>query len=330
MARMNLFKVLLLSLMCCLSARAELAPRTVWQDIKIEKPTGIQKSSVVGKGPIPVVIIAELGCDENTYADFADRNADKFTTYTLVLPGTRPDTRPFALDRGQVRDPLYWINAIDSIAAYIQEKKIEKPLIIGHGFAGTAAYMMAVKYPELARGYVIVNALPAPPVGETGNIPAKEMRAADVDKYQRQVVLGMDQNAWRNRARQNIPSQTTSDKRSGALINTISESPASVARRYILESLYMDLRDDLARTKAPLLVFGSLAPWLGDRDRDLIRASFQNIGFVCPSAQVVLLEKTPQWFLLDDPEKFDPVVLKFAQPASEKPAIQKQEDGGTK
>lgn len=293
------------------SVSAEAATKAVWIELVVAKPVPIQKSSVEGSGKTPVIILADVGTDENAYSDFAKRHAERFTTHTLVMPGASADTRPPTLDRGQVRDPIFLVNAMEAVRNYATEQKLEKPVVIGQGISATIAYMLAAKYPDFASAYVILNALPASSVGETGNIPSKPERPSQVDKLERQALLAMNQNAWLNRVRQTVPGQTVSRVRMDALINMMSRLPAQTVRRYMLERLYLDLRDELGVTTTPILLYVTLPEWMKDVDKLVLRAAFQNAILNRPGSRLEVLDQTRQWVILDEPGKFDPPFLKF-------------------
>lgn len=283
----------------------------------VEQPPGtpatapIDRFSVAGHGPIPVIIIPELGNDETTYVEFAKRHADRFTTHTLVLPGSVKGSKAPPLDRGHVRDPEWLRNASNAIRAYAHEHKLDSPVIIGQGIGGTVAYLLAIREPELARAYVVINTLPAPSVGGPGRIPPKEARSAEVDQLERARILDMTQSAWTNRARSLAPLQTPNAQRANSIIEAAKTAPISAIRRYSLEPLYLDLRTELDATKTPILVFVTLPDWVREPDRGLLRATFLNVGFNRPNVRVELLDGARQWAILDEPERFDTPLLDF-------------------
>ncbi|MBX3378752.1 MAG: alpha/beta hydrolase [Phycisphaeraceae bacterium] len=282
-----------------------------WTELKVREPVPIDRSSIAGEGNLPVIIIPELGCDETTYADFAKRYARRFTTHTLVLPGSVKDSKSPTLERGQVRDPEWLVNAVDAVRNYAIEHKLEKPLIIGQGIGGTVAYMLAIREPELAMGYVVINALPAPSIGGPGRIPLTEQRGAEVDKLERSAILAMTPASWANRTRTLIPMQTTDAKRAEALLAVIPFAPINAIRRYSLEPLYLDLREDLDGAKSQILVYLTLPEWVRDNDKAMLRAAFQNVAYNRPNVRTAILEDARQWAILDDPDKFDPPLMAF-------------------
>jgi len=295
------------------TAAVQPAPENIpaWMQLQIAKPAPIDRSSIAGSGAIPVIVIPELGSDETTYSDFANRHADRFTTHTLVLPGAAKDSKPPALDRGQVRDPEWLVNAANAVVEYANQHKLENPLVIGQGVGGTVAYILAIRNPEFARGYVVINALPAPSVGGPGRIPLKEQRSAEVDKLERASILGMTQASWENRARSRMPMQTTNRERAAALIASFASTPINAVRRYSLEPLYLDMREQLDGTKSPILVYLTLSDWIKEADRRMLRASFQNVGYNRPNVRVEILDGASPWAILDDGGRFDPPLLAF-------------------
>jgi len=282
-----------------------------WVQLQISKPAPIDRSSIAGSGAIPVIVIPELGGDETTYSDFAKRHAERFTTHTLVLPGAAKDSKAPALDRGQVRDPEWLVNAANAVVEYANQQKLENPLVIGQGVGGTVAYMLAIRNPEFARGYVVINALPAPSVGGPGRIPLKEQRSAEVDKLERASILAMTQASWENRARSRMPMQTTNPERAAALIASYSSTPINSVRRYSLEPLYLDMREQLDGAQSPILVYLTLSDWVKEADRRMLRAAFQNVGYNRPNVRVEILDGARPWAMLDDGDRFDSPLLAF-------------------
>ncbi|MBX3389178.1 MAG: alpha/beta hydrolase [Phycisphaeraceae bacterium] len=282
-----------------------------WKEFKPKKLAPIDRSSVSGEGPQPVIIIAELGCDENTYSEFAKRHAERFTTHTVVLPGSVPGSAAPPLDRGQILDPEWLVNAADAIREYAGQHKIEKPIVIGQGAGGMVAYMLAIRDPDFARGYAIINTLPAPSIGGPGRIPLPEQRSAQVDKLERNTILSMTQSTWANRAQSLLPLQTTDPKRVESMLPMIAAAPISAVRRYSLEPLYLDLREDLNDTQSPILIYATLPSWVRENDRAMLIAAFRNAGYNHPNVRVELVDGARSWFILDEPERFDTPMLTF-------------------
>lgn len=284
---------------------------TSWKELKPKKLAPIDRSSVAGVGPQPVIIIAEIGCDENAYAEFAKRHAERFTTHTIVLPGAVAGSGAPPLERGQILDPEWLVNGADAIREYAAQHKIEKPIVIGQGAGGTIAYMLAIRDPDLARGYAIINTLPAPSIGGPGRIPLPEQRKTEVDKLERNGILSLTQSTWAKRVDSVLPLQTNDPKRVEKLRPMLAAAPIGAVRRYSLEPLYLDLREDLNGTQSPILIYATLPNWVRDNDRVMLTAAFRNAGYNHPNIRVELADGARSWFILDEPERFDAPLLAF-------------------
>lgn len=306
------------------------APNTPapWIEMKPRKLAPIDRSSVVGEGPIPVIIIPELGCDETIYEEFAKRHSERFTTHTLVLPGSVKGSTAPTLDRGQVRDPEWLVNAAEAVVEYAGTHKLEHPVVIGQGLGGSVGYVLSIRNPDFARGYVVINALPAPSVGGPGRIPLKEQRSTEVDKLDRAAILATTQTSWTDRARSLAPRQTADPKRAAALIALASSAPVGAIRRYSLEPLYLDMREELDGVQTPILIYATLPEWIKEGDRRMLRAAFQNAGYNRPNVRVEIMEGARPWVMLDESARFDGPLLAFlglppiapSEPAPAEPA----------
>ncbi|HEX8877499.1 MAG TPA: alpha/beta hydrolase [Phycisphaerales bacterium] len=312
-ARAALFASLASLAICSLVAAqpATKPPTPSWGAFPMPKPVPIQAFSVKGSGPLPVVIIGDLGPEPAAYDRFADRHAERFTTHALAMPGTTKDTRGPQLHRGDVNDPEWLLNAVHAVAGYIRDNKLEKPVVLGHGIGGTVAYMLAISEPDLARSFVVVNMLPARGVGGAGRIPSREERNGEVDRLERAALMELKKNLWLNQVRDTVPTQCRDIAFSDELVNQYSRVNTTAIRRYRLESLYLDLREDLNSVRTPMLILATLPDWFPRLDREVLKAAFQNVGFNRPNVTVEILEDVRGWGIIEEPDRFDPPLLKF-------------------
>jgi pimeloyl-ACP methyl ester carboxylesterase len=111
-------------------------------------PFAIKKS---GHGEKSIIFIPGFACSGDVWNDTKSKFEDRFTCYALTMPG-------FA-GRAAEESPSFskWT---ESIARFISENKIEKPVIIGHSMGGGLALAIAADHPELVGKIVVVDALP--------------------------------------------------------------------------------------------------------------------------------------------------------------------------
>lgn len=111
-------------------------------------PFEVQKS---GNGSQAMIFIPGFGCSgevwEQTLADFENN----FSCYTLTMAG-------FAGIPAQGSPTFnHWKT---SIATYIKDNAIEKPILVGHSMGGVLAMAIAADYPDLLDRIVVVDGLP--------------------------------------------------------------------------------------------------------------------------------------------------------------------------
>src|SRR5262249_12529987 len=106
---------------------------------------------VTGKGR-PVILIPGLGCPASVWKTTAEHLAPSYEVHVLSLAGFAGQP---AIDRaipGAVKDDLI---------KYIQEHKLEKPVIIGHSMGGFVAFWLAEAAPALVGPVISVDSGPS-------------------------------------------------------------------------------------------------------------------------------------------------------------------------
>jgi pimeloyl-ACP methyl ester carboxylesterase len=131
-------KTILLAVLC-LAATAHAAPA---------HPSFSVTST--GKGR-PILLIPGLGCGANVWDETVRHLEGKAELHVITLAG-------FA---GQPRiDGPVLATARREIAAWVRERRMERPLIIGHSLGGFLALWLAASEPDLFAGIVVVDGAP--------------------------------------------------------------------------------------------------------------------------------------------------------------------------
>src|SRR3981081_3274540 len=105
---------------------------------------------VTGHGQ-PMILIPGLSSSGEVWDSTVAHYQDRFECHVLTLAG-------FA---GVPRVPGPMLNPVrDAIAAYIHDKKLAKPVIVGHSLGGYVALALGSKYPGLVGKLVIVDSYP--------------------------------------------------------------------------------------------------------------------------------------------------------------------------
>ena len=104
-----------------------------------------------GKGKQSIIFIPGFASSGEVWNETKTAFEKDFTCYIFTMAG-------FAGVKPQLNPSFE--NWKTEIANYIQNNKIEKPIIIGHSMGGGLALALAADYPELIGKIVVVDALP--------------------------------------------------------------------------------------------------------------------------------------------------------------------------
>jgi pimeloyl-ACP methyl ester carboxylesterase len=109
-----------------------------------------------GRGPIPLILIADMRTDWSLYRNFMDRNAARYTMYAVTLPGyggTPAPPRPETLD---LRSTPWWDGAEKGVLSLIEKNRLNKPVIVGTAASSYLATRLAVNHPDKIRAAVVL------------------------------------------------------------------------------------------------------------------------------------------------------------------------------
>ncbi|MBL4655548.1 MAG: alpha/beta hydrolase [Bacteroidia bacterium] len=106
---------------------------------------------ISGKGERSIIFIPGFACSGEVWNETKVSYEKDYTCYTLTMAGFADVP---AQDNSTFQN---WENAI---ATYIQENKINKPIVIGHSMGGGLAMALAADFPELVSKIIVVDALP--------------------------------------------------------------------------------------------------------------------------------------------------------------------------
>jgi len=249
------------------------------------------KVEVTGSGK-PMILIPGLSSSGEVWESTVARYKANYECHVLTLAG-------FA-DQPAVKAP-FLEKVRNDLAAYIREKKLKKPTIVGHSLGGFMALWLASVEPDLAGRLVIVDALPffgainnpnATP--ETMKLQAEAMRKA----------MTAAQTAEQRRQTQTMFLQAMiSDPAKVALATEwgVNSDPETVAQA-MYEMYTTDLRSSLSRIKSPTLVIGTWIAFQQFTTRAAVEKTFRDQYANLPGYRFVMSEAGKHFVMYDDPK----------------------------
>lgn len=246
---------------------------------------------VVGKGR-PVLLIPGLASSGEVWDGVVAHLKDKHECHVFTLAG-------FA-GQPALKDGPFLDTVRKEVAAYVRDKKLKKPAVIGHSLGGAMVFALGSAEPDLFGPLIAVDGVPCMPAlfaekltkedlargKQIGELMAKAKRA-DFDKQLREMV-GM----W------------LEDKK---LLDKVAawgeKSDQATVARAMGELWSRDLREPAAKVKSPVLLIAA-APaagpdWTAEQMKARVEAQVKNV-----KGATVVFAKTAKHFVMYDEPKW--------------------------
>lgn len=235
-------------------------------------PTAFQVVTI-GDGR-PVIFIPGLGCHGRVWYGISNR-FEHIQAMTLTPAGFAGQP---AIDGPLAR------TMVQQLARYIRDRKIVKPVIVGHSMGGFVALWLAATEPDLVGPVVVVDSVP-------GNDAASAARGKQLrDRWAKLPRPQLEQTL-----RSYYSGMFTNADDRDAVIEDVLKSDQRALADAVEEVFTVDLVPELPKVTAPVLAI------LADGPHQ--RTIKQQLAAV-PDHQFVVLPKTRHFVMKDDPDGF--------------------------
>jgi pimeloyl-ACP methyl ester carboxylesterase len=250
------------------------------------------KVKVVGKGR-PMILIPGLTCAGEVWDSTVEHYKDKYECHVLTLAG-------FA---GQPPIPAPFLDSVrQGLARYIRERKLDRPVVIGHSLGGFLVYALGVSDPDLVGPLVAVDGVPclgalwnekvdAAGLKKQADRAQEEMAKITADQYRAQTKV------W-------TKNWLTDPKVREVVEKWVERSDRDTTVRAMAELIGTDLRPQLGRIKTRVLLLGA---WSKDseaygltREQAVKRYESQVAGV--PRHKVVVADNAKHFIMFDAPQ----------------------------
>jgi pimeloyl-ACP methyl ester carboxylesterase len=245
--------------------------------------------SVAGNGPA-IVLIPGLLSSGDVWRSTIEHYQKRYQLHTVTLAGfggPPPVGAPFL---SRVRDELI---------VYIREQRLRKPVIVGHSLGGFLAFWIGSTAPDLVGGIVAVDGVPFMPAlgnpsatADTMSKQAEQMKAIYGSLTPEQLVA---------QSRMAMTTMITAPADVERAMTWVAKSDARTAGIAIAELTTTDLRAEIAKISAPVLLIGALgaAP---EPMRPTMEKGYAAQVAQLPSARVTMAGKARHFIMFDDPD----------------------------
>ena len=190
--------------------------------------------------------------------------------------------------------------AEQQLSEYIAANKLAQPVIVGHSLGGFLALKLAADHPEQVGRLVIVDSLPALAAVQMPSITSAQMK--EMAAGMRARMLGMDAAAHQAGQLQTLRTMITGEADVQRALAWGRESDRTTVANAMADLMGQDLRQNIARIKAPTLVMGS---WIAYKDfgtREQFLQTYQDQYRQLPGVTIEMADNARHFIMLDDPD----------------------------
>jgi len=267
-----------------LSSPASAAPATKFSSFNVE---------VTGQGQ-PMILIPGLASSgevwQSTVKQFCSGDG-KYQCHVLTLAG-------FA-SVAPISTPLL-ATVAKQIAVYTDDKKLNRPILIGHSLGGFLALQLGINHPNKFSRLIIVDSLPALGALQMPDITPAQMKSM-ADRM-RDGMKNQDAKTFADGQRRSIASMVTSPEDVDRVFGWGSKSDSETVMNAMHDLLVTDLRQDIARIKTPTLVLGSWYAYKDFAKRADIENNFKLQYQKLNGVTIELADTAKHFIMLDEPK----------------------------
>jgi pimeloyl-ACP methyl ester carboxylesterase len=248
-----------------------------------------------GHGPA-MILIPGLYCSGGVWKETVARYQDRFTCYSLTLPG-------FAGQPAIHTDTLLATVARD-ICRFIVENKLHKPLIVGHSLGGWLALEVAATNPSLPGGVVCVSSgpfLPGLAMGDNISIDSARNIGTQIKGY----MVGQTADQIRAGQKYVLPTMMRDSQRISEVTEMAVRCDAATQGECMYELFSIDLRPEMNKVQCPVLALGD---WVSYKSygatRENTMEKFQHQFAKAPHVSIALSDTSKHFIMFDEPVWF--------------------------
>jgi pimeloyl-ACP methyl ester carboxylesterase len=221
-----------------------------------------------GQGSKSIIFIPGFSCSGEVWNETKSKYEKDFTCFTLTMAGFA-DAKP--------QPNATFKNWETSIANYIKENKIDKPIIIGHSMGGGLALALASDYPELIEKIIVVDALPC--LSALMNPTFKTVEKQDCSAMLNQISSATNEQFYQMQ-KMSIQRLVADTSKRELVVGWSMKSDRKTFAEMYCDFSNTDLREKIKNIKCPTLVlleeyFKNVKPAIEEQYKNLKTANLQ-------------------------------------------------------
>jgi N-formylmaleamate deformylase len=237
-----------------------------------------------------MILIPGLTCGGDVWKTTVEHFKDRYECHVLTLAG-------FA---GLPAIPAPMMETIrKDIAAYIREKKLARPVMVGHSLGGFLSLWIAATEPTLVGPVISVDGGTFLPALMDPNATLESAKAGA--ERMRQMMAGQTPEQFAAQNKMYLRGSIIDPKNVELIAPTCAKSDPKAVGLAMYELMTTDLREDVSRIKSPLLLIGNGAFITSPQMRKPIEAAYEAQVAKVPNHKILIAEKARHFIMFDDP-----------------------------
>jgi pimeloyl-ACP methyl ester carboxylesterase len=249
---------------------------------------------IAGHGQ-PMILIPGLASSGETWDSTVARYQDRYECHVLTLAGFAGVPRPTLIKGAPMLETVR-----EQLAAYIRDKKLVKPVIIGHSLGGFLALDLASKYPDLPGKLIIVDSYPS--LGAIFRPEVTPELAKSEAAMMREFMAS--QAAGEDVTRAQVRMMVTGDADFERIMTWGRASDHSTVVDAMVEMYGSDLRADIAAIQSPTLVLATWIAYKDYTDRKTLEANARREYAKLEGVDLRITDTSRHFIMYDDPQWF--------------------------
>jgi len=249
---------------------------------------------VTGKGK-PMILIHGLYCTGEVWKETVDHYKDRYECHVVTLSG-------FGGNAAALSDH-FLEDVKNDIISYAKDKKLKKPVIMGHSMGGFLSFWTAASAPDLFEKVIAVDGLPFMSVlqspgatGESMKPVAENMKASMSQQTPEQI---------KSNQLRILTSMIGDPERVKQVADIASKADPATQGEVIYEMFTTDIRPQVAAIQSPVLLLGA---WVAYKDygatHDGAQAAYKAQVSNIKNATVAINDTARHFIFYDEPAWF--------------------------
>lgn len=276
-------------------------PQTTAQPTESEKPTNQEKTeepaafavTVTGSGQ-PMILIPGLSCGGNVWEATVNHFKDRYECHVLTLAGFAGQP---AIGEGPFLEKVR-----DELVEYINNEKLERPVVVGHSLGGFMAFWLAATEPEKVGPIISVDGVPY--YAALMNPSATPESVQQQAETMRNMYKTQTREQFTMQNRQFLSMMITDQKDLEKVAELSNKSNPRTMGQAFYEMMTIDLREKVKAIRTGVLLLGATSLVPDPEMKKRFEMNYRSQVAAIPRHKVVFAPKARHFIQLDEPEFF--------------------------